>query len=51
MAMYKTKRSRNPAKRRRPHRPRNPFDPSGIHIIAYVDGVPYISGTLDWYPY
>ena len=50
MAVYKTKKSHNPA-RRPPPRPRNPFDPSGILIINYVDGVPYISGTLDWYPY
>ncbi len=50
MAVYKTKRSRNPA-RRPPPRPRNPFHPSLIEIISYVDGVPYISGTLDWYPY
>ena len=50
MAMYKTRRSRKPA-RRPPSRPRNPFHPSGICIISYVDRVPYISGTLDWYPY
>ena len=49
MAMYKIKRSHNPAKRRRPHRPRNPF--AECPIITWVDGVPYIFGTLDWYPY
>ena len=48
--MYKSMRSRNPA-RRPPPRPHKPFQPSGIHIISYVDGVPYISGTLDWFPY
>ena len=47
MAVYKTKRSRNPA-RRPPPRPRNPFYSPGIYIISYVDGVPK---TMDWYPY
>ena len=48
MAMYNTKRSRNPA-RGPPPRHGNPF--AECCIIATVDGVFYIAGTLDWYPY
>ena len=45
MAMYKTKKSRIPARSPRP-RPHNPF--AECYIIAWtVDVVPYIVGTLE----